>query len=173
MKSKASFFILIAYFLTPFMGARAFDKITDIDDERKTKSQFILSITKYLEWSTPSDNIVLGIISNNDQMYKTLSALASSRSTSKKIIIKNYTNISDVDDCNILFVTKGGELSANQIRQLDITDLLVITEQEGEKGSAINLIHKEGKLMFEINREVVDKTGVKMASKLMDLAIVK
>ncbi|MBL3658650.1 YfiR family protein [Fulvivirga sediminis] len=173
MKSKALFFILTFYLFTPPIGTHAFPEIHYIDDDQKTKSQFILSITKYLQWSTPTESIVLGIISNNDEMYKTLSALASSRSSGKKIIIKNYTDVSEIEDCNILFVTKGGELSVNEIRQLDITNLLVITEQEGEKDSAINLINKEGKLMFEVNREVVGKTGVKMASKLMDLAIVK
>ena len=147
---------------------------TEEDQEKRMKSHFILSITKYLEWSEGNHELTLGVISNNDEMYNIMTSLASARKSSKKITVKNYSNLSEIEGCNILFITKEGGLSANQIQQLDNKNLLVITEDDEISSSgSINLVKVDGKLMFEINRDMVNKTGIKMASRLMDLAIVK
>jgi len=49
----------------------------------------------------------------------------------------------------------------------------VITEAPGlaSKGSGINFVMKDGKMLFELNKGKIEKNGLKINSKLIALAV--
>jgi len=137
---------------------------------------YIYNFTKYIQWPTDkqSGDFIIGVVGKS-AMLEELQSIAASRTVgSQKIVIKEFSNATDVDNCHVVFIPSNksnllGELST----KFGNKPVLIITEKTGlgKQGSNINFVLIDGKLKYELNKEAIEKTGLKVSTELTKLAI--
>jgi hypothetical protein len=79
-----------------------------------------------------------------------------------------------MNGCHIVFVSNSEKAIIDQIvSRATSSPVLTIGDTEGyfNSGIGINFIVKDNKIRFEINNSSIMKSGLKVSSELLDLAI--
>ena len=146
--------------------------------KEKYQSLFIYNFTKYIKWpeSYNPEKFVIGVIGDSEILQSLNSMAASKKKTGAGTIIevKKYGSVSEIDDCNILFVSKDAIGDIDQIdTKTSSKPVLVISDSSGMalKGSVINFVEMEGKIKFELNQANATSRGLVVSSSLTSLAI--
>ena len=151
---------------------------TSFAQKEKYESLFIYNFTKYIKWpdSYNQGKFVIGVLGNSS-IYQSLNEMAESKkktSSGSNLEVIKYSSITDIGECNILFV------SENMINKIDEIDggttgkpILIITDSPGmaNKGSVINFIEKDGKIKFELNEAKAEMRNLIVSGSLTTLAI--
>ena len=123
-------------------------------NEYRIKAMFLLNFIKYVEWPIENNKPVIRIgIVGESEMFDALTILASGF----QVIFISNTDNNKVDQ---------------RIRKHSGKGVLVISEDDRCKtrNSGINLFNQDNKIRFEINMSSVKNNGIKISSKLMELA---
>lgn len=147
--------------------------------KEKYQSLFIYNFTKYIKWPDAynGDKFVIGVFGDSE-IYNSLSAMANSKkktATGKNIEIKKFSSTSDINDCNILFVSQNVAGDLGQIDSNTASEpVLIITDSPGlaTQGAVINFIEKDGKIKFELNESKASDRGLIVSGSLTSLAII-
>lgn len=142
--------------------------------KEKIQAAYIYQFTKLIEWcpSYKSGDFVIGVLGNS-AIVGELSALKGKTVASQTIVIKTYSQVSEIDKCNILFLpsVKSDQLASVNVKIAN-NCTLVVTEKSGmaKEGSSINFIEEGGKVLFEINKAALSKHSLPASAKLITLA---
>ena len=89
-------------------------------------------------------------------------------------LFTKINSAAEIRKCNILFIPteKSGQIG-DVLGKIASQSILVITETPGlgAKGSNVNFVTKDGKLVFELNQGAATKQGFKISNELSRLAI--
>lgn len=140
------------------------------------KALFIYNFTRYIEWpSNGSSEFVIGIL-NKLPLYTELVTIADKKNIgSQTITIKKFSSINEVSQCNILFI---GSDASSQVASISAMmqskNTLIITERPGliNKGAGINFVLEDGKQRFELSKSNMEKTGLKIDTQLLEMAMI-
>lgn len=144
------------------------------DREYTIKAGLIIKFLDFIEWPTGE------IKKNSNPQYK-LCILGENRFGNlfshgkNEIILRVNVDDQEIKSCNIVFITGKNLLQLKKaIKGLKNYSTLIIGESEdyGRLGADINLIQKQNKIKFEINRRSLNKKGLKISSYLLNLAII-
>ncbi|MGB3848625.1 MAG: YfiR family protein [Tunicatimonas sp.] len=145
--------------------------------EYKYHPIFIYNFSKYIEWPSPQPNedFIIWVV-GNEQAYQQMYAISQKKKTIKNqnLIVKKCNSLSEVQQGNIIFITKDARVTTKQIEnELNKKGILVITEREGmaAKGAHINFITNASKIGFELNTTSTQNAGLRVASALTSLAV--
>lgn len=145
--------------------------------KEKFQSLFIYNFTKYIKWPESYNNgkFVIGVIGDSP-IINSINSMASSRKTKDGVAIevKSYGSVNEIDDCNILFVSKNVIEKLSQIvTQVASKPVLIITDMPGmaTQGSMINFVETEGKMKFELNATKASSKGLIVSGSLASVAI--
>jgi hypothetical protein len=140
------------------------------------KALFIYNFTRYIEWpSNGSSDFVIGILGKSSVLNELINIADKKIVGTQTITIKKFTNTSEVSQCNILFI---GNDASSQVASISASmqskNTLIITERPGliNKGAGINFVLDEGKQRFELSKTNMQKTGLKVNTQLMEMAMV-
>jgi hypothetical protein len=141
----------------------------------KYQALFVYNFTRFIEWpSSGSSEFVIGVLGKSS-IYSELQTVASAKKVgSQSIVVKQFSNSSEVVPCQILFVSSEVTSQISQMASsLQSKNTLIITDRPGstEKGAGINFVIDDGKQKFEISKSNVGKTGLKMNKQLLDMAM--
>jgi hypothetical protein len=141
----------------------------------KFHSVYIYNFTKYIEWPNNTISFTINIIGNNNDIFESFKLMAETKSSeSRKIQVNRFNNVESATACDILFIQQGysRELD-NATKKFGKSGTLIITEKDGliESGSGINFKLIENRLLFELNKEAIEKAGLKVSSKLIQMAM--
>lgn len=147
--------------------------------KEKYQSLFIYNFTKYIKWPDTynSEKFVIGVIGDSE-IIKSLNSMAASKKktgTGTMIEVKKYGSVSEIDDCNILFVSQDAVNELGQIdNQTSSKPVLIVSDTPGMalQGAVINFVEKDGKIKFELNEAKAIGRGLVVSSSLTTLAIV-
>ncbi|MEM6522471.1 MAG: YfiR family protein [Bacteroidota bacterium] len=149
-----------------------FAQTSDYDTNSKIQALFIHSFLKYVEWppGSTSGTFTIGIYGEYPSLFNELSTMASKKSTTNlKIEVVNYLRISQLQNCEILYVTAGDISDMPDIKaKLGKSATLTITDQpEGtNSGAGINFYYQEGKQKMEIFTKNIEPQNLKVSSSL-------
>src|SRR6266498_3041223 len=96
-------------FFFPFL----FIKITGFSQERHTQAQeydlkaaYIYNITKFIYWepTSPGNEFIIGVLGSSPIYEPLLDVVKKKTVNNKKIIIRQYAKVGDLNNCNILFI---------------------------------------------------------------------
>ncbi|HLW06509.1 MAG TPA: YfiR family protein [Marinilabiliaceae bacterium] len=149
--------------------------------EAKYKAVFTLNFIRYIGWPDTSlqGDFVIGVVRNSE-----VASWLKDQSNGKKfgfqdIVVKEFRNIEDVSDCQVIYVSSstnirsGADLLLDKARQ---KNSLIITESEGATnyGAAINFVVRDGQLKFELHKGNAGRVQLQLSSRLegMSAAIV-
>lgn len=140
-------------------------------------SLFLYNFTKYIQWPATyqQGNFVIGVYGSSP-IVEHLENIASNKTAgSQKFVIKKFSSPEEISQCHMLYLPSGESQNLALIKaKLQGQSTLIVTEQDGmaQKGSNINFVLVDGKVKFELNREVTANANLKVSSELSRLAII-
>ena len=149
--------------------------IVSAQSPARYQALFVYNFTRYIEWpSFGSQEFVIGIVGKSSVYSELQNIVEGKRIGSKTIVIKKFNSAEEISSCQILFVSS--EVSSSLVSfasTLQSKNTLIITERPGliNKGAGINFVLEEGKQKFELSRTAINKTGLKVNSQLVDMAM--
>jgi hypothetical protein len=140
------------------------------------KAAFLYRFTDYVDWGNNNSgtDFTIAVLGKSGITDPLIEIAKEKKAQGKRIVIKEYQNINDIGDCQILFVSndyKGGIEPV--VSKLNTKPILIVAEQTDacSKGAHINFLVSENKLKFEINMNAAAIAGLKISSQLLQHAI--
>lgn len=142
-------------------------------NEYNIKAMFVLNFMKYVEWppESISDKFKIGVIGESN-IYQALHSLVANRNENSKIqIYKVNTDLNE--EYQILIITRSENDKIESLSKKYIgKGVLIISEDcKNNNYASINLVNINNKIRFEINTSQTKLGGIKISSKLSEMAI--
>ena len=148
--------------------------------EYQIKAAFLYNFAKFVEW--PDDRFadkkapvvlcVIGIDPFGEILEQTMKG---KKIKGRAIIINRIKELENLKSCHLLFVSSSEREDVPQIVGL-LSGASVLTtgdmDRFANKGGIINLIKRGNRIRFEINPDAADRAGLKLSSKLLNLATI-
>lgn len=142
----------------------------------QTHTLYIYSFAKYIQWPEEDrkGDFEIAVLGDSPILAELQKMAEKKKIGDRTIKISRFASLKELKKTHILFIP--GEMSAQLAETLAKTtdqSTLVITEQAGmgAKGSGINFLVKEGKLVFEMNQSSLSKHKLKATNELSRMAI--
>lgn len=149
-----------------------------ISKEYQLKAAFLYNFTKFVEWPTnrfaaADSPIIIGVLGVNPFADELAKAVAGRTQNGHGFLVTNFVSVEAAGTAHLLFVTRGHE-PALQGRWAELHAAGVLTVGESAEFAAaagvINFTTEADKIRFEINLETAELGGLKISSKLLQLA---
>ena len=148
------------------------------EDNRLAKAVFLVNLTKFVTWpgdAFPHDQapLVIGIVGEDPFGSFLEEAIKTERASSRPLMIRRYSGVSEVSDCHLLFIgQQDAGLQRTIVDSLQNRPVLTVSDREGfvENGGMIGFRKIEGKLHLQVNPEAAAESGLSISSKLLRLA---
>ena len=142
------------------------------------KGAFLCNLGKFVEWptnafSSASAPLLIGIYGKNP-FPDNLADFTYGKSIAGRRIVVRKVSFNELDQCQVLFIVESKQSKLNTIlRKLNDSPVLTVTEEVDpfKSGMMINFMEEKGLLRFEINTHAAERAGLKISSKLLNLAI--
>jgi hypothetical protein len=149
--------------------------------EYRVKSAYMFNFAKFVTWpssafASPEAPIVIGIIGKDPFGSEIDETIAGKVIEKRPLKVKRLAENDSPEGCHILFV---GELDRKRVSQIlqQASRLSILTVGEKEDfpdlGGMIRFFQHEKNIRFEIYLDAVEAAGLKISSKLLQVAIVK
>ncbi|MBO9698900.1 MAG: YfiR family protein [Sporocytophaga sp.] len=147
------------------------------EGEYSLKAAFIYRFTEYVDWEgmPKEEEFKIAILGDTPLTRNLINIAENAEVGNRKINVEEYDNLNEIDECQILFVSRESSVPLQAIlHKFEGKETLIVTEKEGygEKGSCINFFLSESKIKFEVNLEAVEKAGLAVSSQLLQHAVV-
>ena len=146
--------------------------------EYAVKAAFLYNFAKFIEWpaetfSSPNAPFTLGVFGENpfgDDLERTVKNRAVN---GRPFAVKQINSLSELKNCQILFISSSERRRFNEIlKALDNASVLTVSDTERfiQAGGMINFFMENNKVRFEINDQAAKRAGLRISSKLLNLA---
>ncbi|HET6555830.1 MAG TPA: YfiR family protein [Prolixibacteraceae bacterium] len=161
-----------------------FIRITGFSQESPTQAQeydlkavYIYNITKFIYWepTSPGNVFIIGVLGSSPIYEPLIDVVKTKTVNNKKIILRQYTAVEGINNCNMLFIPENSTVSLDEILEKATSEkILTISEQEGygKRGTAINFVTVNDKLKFEVNIKTLESIGLKASAQFLKLTII-
>ena len=145
--------------------------------EYQVKAAILFNFAKFVEWPDAAfpdaaAPIIIGVL-GEDPFGSALDAAKNKTANGRKIQIMRFNNVQEVTACHILFISSSekGRL-ASLLRDLKDFKMLLVGDMEkfAQRGGMINFILQNDTIDFEINVDAVKRAGLKINSRLLNMA---
>lgn len=147
----------------------------EVLDEYQVKALFLYNFAKFFEWpkDLPEDSFCIGTI-GQDPFAGALEQVVQKRASSGRAFhVEHYRTAAEARKCHIVFIPSS---DFKRIRAaldgLSGSSVLTVGESAGfcESGGIVNFALVDGTLRFEINPAAAARAGLRVSSKLLNLA---
>ena len=141
----------------------------------KYKSLFTINFIRYVGWPEESKqgDFVIGVMKNSLLASELKSQTVGKKFGFQNIVVKEFNNINEVSDCQILYVSQGFSFSRNatELKNRVGKNTLIISEDNGaiSKGSIINFVVVDDLLKFEVSPGNAQDNGLTLSSALVSM----
>lgn len=136
---------------------------------------YLYNFMKLSEWPTgaASQELTLCITQEGD-FAKELDSLTGKEAQNHTLKIKRLVQGDNAQECQLLFMPSEEKPLRVQewIKTLQDAPVLTVSDQDEflDQGGMIALVNDGGRLQFEVNLERVEHTGIKLSSKMLQIA---
>ncbi|NOZ67719.1 MAG: YfiR family protein [Deferribacteres bacterium] len=143
------------------------------------KAGFLYNFAKFVEWpddafadkSIPLNLCILG----RDPFGPALRSVEGETFMGRKLVVRRFSRLREIDNCHILFISSSEKKRLPAIlARMKGKQILSVADMEGfaRRGGIINLIKVKDRIRFEINVDAARRAGLKISSKLLNLATI-
>ena len=176
MHSRATSFLGLNLILLLLAGGHA---RAQAPTEYQIKAAFLFNFAKFVQWperafAQASSPMVIGVLGDNpfhDDLARTVRDKAVDE---HPLVVREFRSPAEATNCHILFIcTSEKERLPGILGALKGTSVLTVGEMERftELGGMINFVLQGTKTRFQINNEAAARAGLKISSKLLNLAL--
>ncbi len=162
-------FIALTFFLTAFILTTSAQASI-----QKAQAMFIYNFSRLIEWpGAASGDFVIGVLGSPDLSTHLRDYTAGKKAGAQSISIQEYRDVAGISNCQILFVTYGKTRDLSDIQsKIGSQPTVIITEKRGaiDDGATLNFLIVGNSLKFEIKPSNATSKGIKMSSKLQEMA---
>ena len=146
--------------------------------EYPLKAVFLFNFVQFVEWpasahATPDSPIVVGIVGEDPFGAALDNTLKDEQVGGRALEARRFKLSEDVTGCHVVFIPGSAKDRAEDLlRKLQGQPVLIVSETPGfaERGSVINLVMTGQKIRFEVNPQTAARQGLRISSKLLQLA---
>ncbi len=168
--------MILLTLLAGFVAIAAADKPVSL--EYRVKAAYLYNFLKFVDWppekGAEASPYIIGVI-GEDPFGKELVSIGEKTVKGRPLKIKYFKGVEDLETCHILFIC-ASEKERIEIILKRLNDMPVLTVGDvadfAQRGGMINLVKSGKTVRFEINRDAAEKTGLKISSKLLKLAVI-
>jgi YfiR/HmsC-like len=139
------------------------------------KAAFTLNFVKFSEWPDLKPGLPISIcVSSEDSIAEAMTEAMSGQSVGGRAIhVVRLASDGALGGCHLLFLNEGGPRPlaetlevAGRLPILTISDV----EQSAKHGAIVEFIQESGRLRFAINIDTMERSHIKLSSRLLSLA---
>jgi len=146
--------------------------------EYDVKAAFLYNFTKFVDWPSsafPDPSNLKICVLGDDPFGRSLLALAGENEEvgGHKLTVISKESLPRPGVCQILFISRSEREHLSQIlASVKGSPVLTVGDTKGfaDDGVIINFVLEGSKVRFEINTESADRAGIRISSKLLQLA---
>ena len=163
------FFYLMVLFIV--VSAQSFAESEN--NEYNIKAMFVLNFMKYVEWPQEpnSDTFKIGVVGESNIYQALLSLVANRKENSKIKIYKVNTDLNEEYQILIIARNENNRIESLSKKYQGKGTLIISEECKNNNNASINLVNINNKIRFEINNIQAKLGGIKISSKLSEMAI--
>lgn len=147
--------------------------------EYDLKAAFLFNFAKFVEWPPAAfagESEPLAIcIYGKDPFGSTLDALVQGESVGgRSLVVQRPDSLDGLEECHVLFVSSSEKGRLEEVlARVDGEPVLTVGDTEGflRAGGIINFVLEGSKVRFLIDQEAAERSGLRISSKLMRLAV--
>jgi hypothetical protein len=148
--------------------------------EYQIKAKYLYNFARFVDWpeesfQSPDSPFVIGIIGNDPYGIDLEKTIEGKQIKNRKFIIKHYQNLENLSSCHILFIGIDNKAGRSQIfNKIKKQGILTVGDDDSfaKDGGMINFIIKKERIRFQINREAVNQSPLKMSTTLLKMAVI-
>lgn len=145
-------------------------------DERqfKIESAFLYNFFNYITWpgyDAPEDLMrPVVCVYGNDPVLKPLDYVKQKMSEDRSFAIRRLALGTKPEGCQMAFIRSGTRADVQRV--IGTPGVLTVSSESDfvEEGGMVQLVHNEGRIIFEINNSLLSKYGFQASSRLLALA---
>jgi hypothetical protein len=146
--------------------------------EASVKAAFLYKFAGYVDWppsafASPDAPFVFAV-TGSDEVANELARVAAGRNIEgHPVVVRRLRENEPARGVHVLFVARGSvDRQAVIARAGQQPGVLVVTETERglEAGSAINFVHAEDRVGFEVSVDAAERSGLKISSRMLAVA---
>ncbi|MFH0760333.1 MAG: YfiR family protein [Bacteroidota bacterium] len=171
--------ILLRLFLTALLVAIPFTTRSQSGQELKemqVKAAYLYNFTKFVYWNTRADvvePVTIGLI-KADNIAFLLEDFIKTRAPESGVMVKRINSSeADLADCQFVYIDQSQKDKLTEILK-NIKDDKVLTVSDiygfARRGGMIGFFQEDGHIKIEINLTEVNKAGLEVSAKLMEVA---
>jgi len=148
-----------------------------VPTEYEIKAVFLYNFTRYVVWpASPGADAFTVAVFGDSEIVKPLREIAEKKTVGDlPLVIRCCSRIEDIGSPRILFCANSETaMAASALKAVEGRDVLTVGEAQGlawARGVAVNFVLQEDSVKFEISEKALAKTGLRIGSQLMKLAI--
>lgn len=147
--------------------------------EYQIKAAFIFNFVKFVAWpsqtfATEDSPIVVGVMGSNVFGDNLEHALHNKRINNRPLQYEVFNSIAEMTNCQVLFISASEEKRFPEILgALHSKSVLTVSESDRfiDAGGVINFVIQQNRIHFQVNNAAAKSAGLKISSKLLDLAV--
>ncbi len=169
---KATFFLMLLAVLLALPAAAAAQTASEYD----IKAAFLYNFTKFVDWppaAFPDPGNLKVCVLGQDPFGGSLRTVAGEQVGGRKLTVTAVESVSRAAGCQVLFISRSERERLGQILAgIGDSPVLTVGDTDGyaSRGVAINFVLEGSKVRFEVNTDSADRAGIKISSKLLQLA---
>jgi hypothetical protein len=146
--------------------------------EYQVKAAFLVKLAMFVEWppgafATAETPLCIGILGDDPFGGQFDEAVRQERVNGRPVQIHRAREVTELLRCQIVFVSPSEmDRLAEIIRLLAAHPVLTVGDHPrfASEGGAVNFIKEKGRVRFEVNRAAVERAGLRLSAKLLQVA---
>lgn len=165
-------------FLIPIMTMSMRAAQHETAPEYKIKAAFLYNFTQFVEWPDsafpqPNANLVIGILGDDPFGAYLDETVKGEKVNDHLLLVKRFQNITDVNNCHILFVSASEKDELEHIfENLKTQPILTVGDDTNftREGGMVRFLTAKNKTRIQINLQAAKQADLAISSKLLGLA---
>jgi hypothetical protein len=147
-------------------------------EEYQVKAVFLFNFTQFVGWpaAAPANAqtpIVIGILGDDPFGSYLDDTVRGEKVGDRPLIVRHYRRLEDVDDCQILFISRSEAPRFEQIStRLKDRSILTVSDadQSGKRGGIVRFVTENDRVKLRISVSSAKIAGLTISSKLLRVA---
>jgi hypothetical protein len=142
--------------------------------EYRVKAVFLYNFLQFIEWPANNNPGLTICILGDDPFGNDIDGILNETVNKRKLSVKYIpSDYSELKKCNLVFISHSEKDHLSEILQ-ETREYPIVTISDtvgfAERGVMINFYLQENKIRFEINKDTASRSGIRISSKLLNLA---